>query len=192
MTEDGKKVLDFIKEIRRFSEELASLLETVDDLMMKNGWTATGGTTYANCSSQSLDLAKRWYPYDLFRFYQNQKFKSILTFVSIILEEDIYWMEEPPATPINEPLISAGYFHYNKGEKIKLDTGNYWLARWHEFIENRKDDGRIYDKWQENWEEIGENPFHSYMCFGYPLISINSTAEIESKIVKHLLDNLPK
>lgn len=151
MTEDGKKVYEFIKEIRRFSENLALLLKTVDDLMIKKGWiTATGNLTYANESSKSLDLPMRWYPYDLFRFYQNQNYKSILTFVSIILDEDIYWMSKPPATPINEPLISAGYFVSYEKEDIIINTNNYWWARWYEKKENRIDDGRI---WQEDYKD---------------------------------------
>ncbi|MDO9098222.1 MAG: hypothetical protein Q7U60_08880 [Candidatus Methanoperedens sp.] len=151
MTEDGKKVLEFIKEMRRLSEDLASLLKTVDDLMIKKGWrTATGSLTYANESSKSLDLPMRWYPYDLFRFYQNQNYKSILTFVSIILEEDIYWMSKPPATPINEPLISAGYFVSYEKEDIIVNNNNYWWARWYEKKENRIDDGRI---WQEDYKD---------------------------------------
>ena len=148
MTEDGKKIIEFIKEIRRFSEELASLLKTVDDLMKKNGWiTATGNLTYANESSKSIDLPMRWYPYDLFRFYQNQNYKSILTFVSIILEEDIYWMSKPPATPINEPLISAGYFVFDNEEDNIVKK--HWWARWYEKKENRIDDGTI---WQEDYK----------------------------------------
>lgn len=258
MTEDGKKVLVFIKEIRRFSEEVASSLKTVDDLMIKNGWrTAIGSTTYANESSQSLDLPKRWYPYDLFRFYQNQNYKSVLTFVSIILEEDTYWMSKPPATPINEPLISAGYFVFDNKEDIIFNRENYWWARWYETKENRIDDGRI---WQEDYKDetritneqwnqfdkywnkteyadltidvfskiLGKDikipegietekkpdddhankkvadefyqtvkamkiiDFQSFKCFGYPLISITNATDVELKVVKPLLDLLPK
>lgn len=194
MTEDGKKILEFIKEIRRFSVEIASLLKTVDDLMERNRWvTVTGSTTYAS-SSQSLDIPKRWYPYDMFRFYKNANYKDILTYTSIILDEDPWLMVEPPLTPINEPLITAGYFHYNKGEKIEVNStkDNYWWARFYEYAENRKDDGTIYgskENWQEDWGE--EYPFHTFEIFGYPLVAVTNANEVESKIVKPLLDLLP-
>src|SRR3989304_9488048 len=143
MNENGKKVLVFIKEIRRFSEELTLLLRTADSLMNKERWiSATKNTTYAS-SSNSLQDAKRWYPFDLFRFYHNSKNPFILAFVSIILEED-EWMDESPKTPITEPLVTAGYFVFNDKEDINISGENYWWARWYEFKENRIDDGRIW------------------------------------------------
>lgn len=255
MTEDGNKVQEFIKEIRRFSEELTLLLRTVEPLMNEERWiTATGNTAYAS-SSYSLQNAKRWYPFDLFRFYLNPKYPLILAFVSIILEED-KWMGEPK-TPINEPLVTAGYFVFDNKEDTNLN-GNYWWARWYELMENRIDDGRIWQEDckdeiripQEQWKQFDEywqkteyedltieaiskilrkditipegieteknlddnlanqnvadefyeavkamkqkNPFHSFKCFGYPLISVTNAADVESKIVKPLLDLLPK
>jgi hypothetical protein len=141
MTEGGKKVIEFIKEIRRFSEELTLLLKTAESLMNKDGWiTATGNTTYSS-SSYSLQEAKKWYPFDLFRFYRNSKYPLILAFVSIILEE-VEWMGEPP-TPITEPLVTAGYFVFDNKEDIIVNNNNYWWARWYELMENRIDDGRI-------------------------------------------------
>jgi hypothetical protein len=149
MTEDGKKVIEFIKEIRRFSEELTLLLKTAESLMNKEGWnTATKNTTYAS-SSNSLQEAKRWYPFDLFRFYRNSKYPLILAFVSIILEED-NWTAEPPKTPITEPLVTTGYFVFDKKEDVIVKNENYGWARWYEMKENRIDDGRI---WQEDYKD---------------------------------------
>lgn len=190
MTEDGKIILEFIKEIRRFSEEIASLLETVDDLMMRSRWvTIIGSTAYAS-SSQSLDFPKRWYPYDLFRFYKNQHYTEILICISIILDEDLWLMGKPPATPIYEPLITASYFHYKKGEKIEVNSSkdNYWWARAYENLEDRIDDGTPYIC--EDW--IEESPIQSSEHFVYPLTSVINAADVESKIVKPLLDGLPK
>ena len=257
MTEDGIKIIEFIKEIRKFSEELTLLLKNVESLMNEDGWiTATRNTTYAS-SSNSLQEPKKWYPFDLFRFYLNQKYPLILAFVSIILDES---MDERSKTPITEPLVTTGYFVF-KNKEDNILNGNYRWARWYELIENRIDDGRIYGKdWGENgddepqitqkqWEQFyqlwddtlyseynskvaqkhledcgialdlsaikgdgdeyadivlkvvkamgpnrGEEDSHfqSYKCFGYPLISITTPAEIESKIVKPLIDILPK
>ncbi len=146
MTENGKKIMEFIKEIRRFSEELTLLLKTAESLMNKDGWiTATGNTTYSS-SSYSLQEAKRWYPFGLFRFYNNSKYPLILAFVSIILDED-EGVDEPPKTPITEPLVTAGYFIFDNKENI--DNLKYRWARWYELKENRIDDGRI---WQEDYK----------------------------------------
>lgn len=187
MTEHGKKIIEFIKEIRRFSEELASLLKTVDDLMKKNGWiTATGNLTYANESSKSLDLPMRWYPYDLFRFYQNQNYKSILTFVSIILEEDIYWMSKPPATPINEPLISAGYFVFDNEEDNIVKK--YWWARWYELKENRVDDGSIWHEDYKNETIITKEQWNQFEKYwnktDYADLTIDAFSKILGKDIK--------
>lgn len=257
MTEDGKKVHEFIKEIRRFSEELTLLLRTVEPLMNEERWiTATGNTTYAS-SSNSLQNAKKWYPFDLFRFYLNPKYPLILAFVSIILEED-KGSDESPKTPITEPLVTAGYFVFDNKEDTNPSNGNYSWARWYGLKENRIDDGRIWQEdfkdeiciTQEQWKQFKEywdntyyadltieafskilgkdikipegietekkpdddeanqivadefydtikamkqkNPFRSFKCFGYPLTSVTNAADVESKIVKPLLDLLPK
>ncbi|GFO95881.1 hypothetical protein ig2599ANME_0062 [groundwater metagenome] len=186
MTEDGKKVLVFIKEIRRFSEELTLLLKTADSLMNKKGWiTATKNTTYAS-SSNSLQDAKRWYPFDLFRFYHNSKYPLIVAFVSIILEED-EWMGEPPKTPITEPLVTAGYFVFDDKEDINLSSENYWWARWYELKENRIDDGRI---WQEDYKNEATityeqwNQFDKYWKTEYEDLTIDAFSKILGKDIK--------
>jgi hypothetical protein len=187
MTEDGKKILEFVKEIRRFSEEIALLLKTADDLMKRSGWvTIKGNTAYAS-SSQSLDIPKRWYPYDLFRFYKNQHYTEILICISIILDEDL---EEPPATPINEPLITANYFQYKKGEKIEVNStkSNFYWARVYEQKKDRKDDGTPFIP--DDWED--DSPIQSSKHFGYSLTSVKNAADVETKIVIPLLDDLPK
>lgn len=234
MTENGMKVLEFIKEIRRFSEELTSLLKTTESLMNRDGWiTATGNTIYGS-SSYSLQDAKRWYPFDLFRFYQNSKYPLILAFVSIILEEDedkwIKWMDESPKTPIIEPLVTAGYFIFQNKEDITLknekritqqqwrEFENYWNETLYkdltidafskilekginipEAIETEKNPNeelankKIADAFYEIVKSMKpKNPFRAFKCFGYPLMSVTNATIVESKIVKPLLDSLPK
>ncbi len=99
-------------------------------------------------------------------------------------------MGEPPATPINEPLIIASFFNYKTGEKIEVNStkDNYWWARVYEKSEDRIDDGTPYIF----EDRIEESPIQSSEHFGYPLTSVINAADIESKIVKPLLDSLPK
>lgn len=180
MTENGKKVIEFIKEIRRFSEELALLLQTIDSLMYKDDWiTATRNTTYS-LSSYSLQEAKRWYPFNLFRFYTNSKYPLILAFVSIILEED-KWMDELPKTPITEPLVSAGYFVFDN--KVDINNIKHKWARWYELKENRVDDGSIWHEDYKNETIITKEQWKQFDKYWWDTDYADLTIDAFSKIL---------
>jgi len=103
-------------------------------------------------------------------------------------------IDEEYEEELTEPLITAGCFDYGKGKHVSNNWKNwYWHARWYGYMENRIDDGRIYapkENWQEDWG--AEYPFQSYKCFGIPLISITNASDIESKIIKPLIELIPK
>ena len=85
-------------------KDISRLLETVDDLMEKNGWNPAWKTQKNLCllqTSTSLKKPHQWMPSEIFRFYKkNDGYK--LSFVSILLDDDIdEWYT------ILEPLIKA-------------------------------------------------------------------------------------
>lgn len=188
MSEDGEKILKFVKEIRKLCHNMSLLLMTVDEQMGSKDWEKAGNTAIAD-SSASVDIPERWFPETIFRFYKNTKYPNILVFVSILLDDIEYYAKYPEE--IKEPLITAGYFDCGEGEKV--EHWEYYYAKCYGDTENRIDDGRIYQS-KENWkEEWGETyNFQSYKCFGIPLISITNASDIESKIIKPLVELISK
>jgi hypothetical protein len=192
MSEDGENILKFVKEIRKLCNKISLLLVTIDEQMGSKGWEKAGvknkNTAIAD-SSASVETPERWFPETIFRFYINTKYPNILVFVSILLDDIEYWAKYP--VEIKEPLITAGYF--DNGINNKVDTWEYNYAKLYGYMENRIDDGRVYESkenWQEDWDD--ECTFQSYKCFGIPLISMTNASEIEFKIIKPLVELIPK
>jgi hypothetical protein len=86
MSEDGEKILKFVKEIRKLCHNMSLLLMTVDEQMGSKDWEKAGNTAIAD-SSASVDIPERWFPENIFRFYINTKYPNILVFVSILLDD---------------------------------------------------------------------------------------------------------
>jgi archaellum biogenesis ATPase FlaH len=70
MSEDGEKILKFVKEIRKLCHNMSLLLMTVDEQMGSKDWEKAGNTAIAD-SSASVDIPERWFPETIFRFYIN-------------------------------------------------------------------------------------------------------------------------
>lgn len=192
MNEDGKNILRMIKENKKIFEEIALLLKTSDELMQKRGWDNVGsGAT--NNMSKSLNEPHKWLPHYLFRIYFKEEHEHILAYVSILLDDDIHKSYDDIIT---EPLITAGYFDYGEGNKVKEYES--WYTKWYGYcMKKGREDGIIYEaknNWKKEWEENFSEKFHFeyYKCFGIPLISITNASELESKIVNQLLDIIPK
>lgn len=192
MSEDGQNILKMIKQNNKLYGQVSLLLQTADEQMEMKGWEAYNSTAMYGMS-KILSDPKRWFPNYLFRFYEHDDCENIVVYISILLDDDIYGRYE---TKLSEPLITAGFFDYGKGKEA--DEWEYWYAKWYGFHrEIDKDDGTIYEaekNWKTKWEEKLNDKFdfESYKCFGYPLISITSAVEIESKIINKLLELISK
>lgn len=194
MSEDGENISKLLKEIRKLCNQISLLLVTVDEQMGSNGWEKAGiknKNTAIAYSSASVETPKRWFPDTIFRFYINTNYPNILVFVSIILDDNQIDDFVNYPVEIKEPLITAGYF--DNGSNNKVDKWEHYYARLYGDMENRIDDGRVYESkenWQEDWDP--ECHFQSYKCFGIHLISITNSSDIGSKIIKPLIGLIPK
>jgi hypothetical protein len=195
MNENGKTIIDLIKEVRQLSEDLHLLLSTADGLMKEKGWEPFKNKSIKTAMTEhspSLDIPEEWYPYYLFRFYRKDK-SNFLLFISVLLYNDNEGHYE-----ITEPLITAGYFDYGQ-EKVTFNTFEYWYAKWFGYLKE-KADGIIHssdDNWKDKWKTFSNEdsrinyPFIKWMCFGLPLTNITNSDELKSKIIKPLIDKLP-
>lgn len=192
MSENGKNIINVIKEIRQLSEQIHLLLSTSDELMKEKGWEPFNKTVMVE-HSNSLDIPEEWYPYYLFRFYKKDK-SNFLLYIGILLYND----NEGYYEITEQPLITAGYFDYGQN-KVTLNTFEWWYAKWFGYLEE-KADGIIYssdDNWKDNWKASSNEdskinyPFINWKCFGLPLTNITNSDELQSKIIKKLIDILP-
>jgi len=183
MTNDGKNILNNVKQMKIIFKDISRLLETVDDLMEKNGWNPAWKTKNLCLLQTSTSLKKphQWMPSEIFRFYKkNDGYK--LSFASVLLDDDL-----DENYTISEPLITAGYF--DLGDK-KVDYPDYGWPRIYGFAKNEEDNGTItpFKGGIELAKDRKYNfPFESGEGFGWPLTSIKNTEDIQNKIIIPLI-----
>lgn len=182
MSEDGKNILNNVKQIKIVLKDIARLLETVDDLMLKEDWNPAWSNTSIAYSSSSIKHPEGWIPSEIFRFYKKKNDNHRLSFVSVLLDDD----REQHYTII-EPLVTAGYFDF--GNKEVDNKWSYSWSRSYGYHDNTEHDGRIvpFIEEIENEDNTNSYPFDSGKGFGWPLTSIKNTKDIQSKIIEPLL-----
>jgi len=193
MNEDGKNMLNLFKELKEVNGKISLLLQDIEAHMKKEGWEADDSTVMSDTSA-SVYSPEKWFPCFLFRFYKNTKRKNILAYVSVLLDDDIYGHYNI----VDEPLITAGYFEYDKSK----DIGEDWIyeySKWFGYTENHKINGKIkpYKNWKDDFGKIFKLKYEkvyeqieNWECFGLPLTSIANSQDIKTKIVTPLLNIL--
>lgn len=187
MTEDGVKLTGFIEEVLRFCKQVSDMLGAADRLMGESGWRPWSNTAAYERSGHIYEPNK-WFPCEVFRFYATEDNLSILPFISVLLFDRYNEFYD-----FNEPLITAGWFDYGKGKKIGKNW-YYWYARFHGYIENRKDDGTLYSvtpasDWPEDQQKYNFK-FRDFHTFGLPLISIQTAEDLKTKVTDILLNHI--
>ncbi|MFA5771963.1 MAG: hypothetical protein WC974_04450 [Thermoplasmata archaeon] len=181
MTDDGKNILEMMRQLRKLDQQLSLLLKSADEQMNRAGWEAFNNTVMSD-SSGSLENPLKWSPDCLFRFYLNGEYPHVLFFVSVILDDDVQ-----KEYKITEPLITAGCFDAGRGKNVKILDWRWRYAKCYARLENSVHDGEVYaskSNWQKDWDD---SKYKLYKCFGYPLVSISTAEDIETKIVQPLL-----
>jgi hypothetical protein len=131
---------------------------------------------------------KQWVPDTFFRFYRLKEHNNLLIFVSVFVDDDV---SQEYKLKLDEPLISAGFFDYEKG-KDAGENFDYWYSSWLAYFVSFIEHGKIYESrpgWKEGQKE--DYPFESWKCFGTSLISVNNAEDVNQKIIKPLMDLLP-
>mgnify|MGYP001568595060 CR=1 FL=1 len=192
MTDSGKELSGSIRQFRKMFIDLSKLLQTVDELMRNEGWVYPPSDRGSQnnvvlAASATINYPERWMPYVLFRFYTKPNRPSILSYVSVLLDDDVdgeYRLEEP--------LVTAGFFDYGNKE---ADQWEAWWCKWHMYSDeaDRKDDGSVissYGGWKEEWkkEEQGITyPFEEFKVFARPLVELTTPEIVKAKITDELL-----
>ena len=186
MSTHGRELLAFIQEIRALSKQLADLLGAADKLMVEEGWErATAQNIAHGSSSQSLDLPKKWFPYEVFRFYRQEEGR-VIAFISVLLDHD-----RKGEYKLDEPLITAGWFEFLSTAPSVVPSDKLWWARFHGYMKNRRDDGTLMQvSPRQDWGtdyRADWYPYERAYSLGVPLAEITSAAQLQERVVKPLL-----
>lgn len=191
-TSQGVELLRFVQEIRKLCSQLADLLGTSDKFMSDAGWEIATAQNIAYASpSQSLDKPRKWFPHEVFRFYQHVDNARVITFVSALLDDD-----RKGEYMLDEPLLSAGWLEFVDKAIDRVPSELWWWARFHGYMPKRRDDGSLNeispktawpDDYRPNWY-----PFERAVTFAHPLIAIGDSAALQERIIAPLLTALSR
>ena len=185
MKQQGKDILEAVRQVRRFHCEVASLLGTAAALMDMRGWTGAGGNIATAGGSTAIYAPQLWGPQMAFRFFKHPKAPNVLAFVSVIID-DVDREER-----VQEPLISAGFYDYGDDGK----AGNNWqydYARWHLGMPGRTDDGAPYSTDPRQTWPKSSHPMQRVTTFALPLVSVGDGSTLEQRVVEPLVAEIRK
>jgi len=189
MSDAGTNLSGFIQEILKLCKQISDMLGAADRLMGEDGWQPISNTA-AFERSGSLYEPQKWFPSEVFRLYISENSPHILAFVSVLLFDRYKEFDH-----FTEPVISAGWLDYGTGKKVGKNW-EYWYARFHGYMEDRKDDGALCEltpsaDWPQDQKKY-DYKFKTANTFGFPLMSINTAEDLKSKITDQLLDHIAK
>jgi hypothetical protein len=175
MEENGKNIIQVIKHVQKFFNEIAQVIQKVDDLMGRDGWNHLYKNIITDDVSRHLENPDGWLPYMNFRVYVKEGDENTLK--GITFNYDI---------ENEQPRIMVGKVEF-KDRKKMITWENYWIIwKLWELDENetKKLDGTVYDSFKCKSTELTKEA----KLFAYNLVDINNEADITNKIVKPLLN----
>ena len=141
---------------------------------------ATAGSTAVANGSHSVAQPQDWLPREFFRFYTSPAFPHILAFVSVVLHAP------GKGYRLEQAIVVAGWIDYGVGSSV--GHWEYWFARWHFWMGDREDDGKLCTQdpqiWTKSKPPVGVKQAST---FALPLEEVTSGQVLRERIVDRLL-----
>jgi hypothetical protein len=187
---EGGELLGFVREVKKFSVQLANLLAAADELMDADGWElATSQNIAFTAQSASLAKPQQWFLNEAFRFYRKPNDSRINAMVSILLDSHTGGDYE-----LTEPLITAGWLRRAADTRpAAVGSESWWYSRAHGYAPAGTAYGAVARleprlAWPKEFESRPEwYAFDRVDTFAAPLAAITSTEALEERIVRPLL-----
>ena len=178
----GKKILEVLRWVGQFYKEITQFIQTVDNLMSKEGWQPLYSNPVTAGGSSSLDHPEQWFPYMNFRVYFKKDNPDLIK--GITLSYDFEKREQP--------IIIAGTIE----KKAKwLRDYDYWviLDLWvTDENQTKKRDGTVYSKFSCTKGKrncyVDTSIIKKAELFAYNLTDIRNENDIKNKITNKLLE----
>ncbi|HOD83603.1 MAG TPA: hypothetical protein PKG77_19470 [Phycisphaerae bacterium] len=179
MSDKGPNILKAIRQVRTLHGQVALLLQTAESMIKKSGWTPAWGNN-AVSGSNSILAPDWWAPIAASRFFHVAEYPNLLAFISVLLDD----VEEQ--NRLQEPLVTCGWIDYGKGTTA---GGNFfwWYCRAHLFQADHVEDGSIFSGARQQLYPKSNYPIKRISTFALPLASINSSDDLQAKVIDVLL-----
>lgn len=189
-SETGTQLAGFIRAVRGLCGSVAGLLATADGMMASHGWEPVGGSQCWGDMSFAIDFPARWFPFEVFRFFQSAQASNVLAVITVVLDG----RGEEGSHPPEEPVVGALWFHYGTEKPGARQNGwDWWYARWTTYFEPAP-----HGVWQtQRVADLSDTDRarHSYRFervrgFTIPLADVTNAGVLESRIVEPLLADI--
>ena len=166
-------IIQAIRNVRRFTEDVGKLLATARDVLKKAGWQSR--STQAISVSTSLNLPHNWLPQDAFWFVFNPNYPNHLVVISVVFDN----VEVP--VHLKLPVVVTGIVRFSAPVR-----GN-WRFSWSRLVDvtDATPNGVFRDV---PLKALGDPvDFHGAEIAVWPLRSITSAEIIERQVLEPLL-----
>ncbi len=178
MTEEGGRILEAIRQMRRLHEDISLLLRTADAAMGENGWkNAKNDNTALYDMSWSVDRPRQWMPWEVFRFYRSDNLGTVLASIAVLLDDG--------ENSLSEPLVTGAYFEF--GDDLTAVKYPNWIGGIYKATSGNTADGRFFKIPRQGLEKGWDLDFESAWCFAHPLVEVTSEEFLRNEIVEKLL-----
>ncbi len=185
MSDQGEIIIATFQQARRFCEQVAILIQTTNSVMEEHGWVSCVGSAVSH--SSSTNSADEWLPYFAFCYFESKERPRFLPFLGVLFD---YIDDDAKVQPIQEPLVTAGWYDY--GKDGKRETYFLWHAVIHVYIPGWKADG--------SWAEAKPNEvfpknfgkLSSLRCrsFALPVLSLQNTEDLTRLVIDPLIADI--
>lgn len=178
MRKDGENAIQLIRQMKILYREISLVLQTADKYMEEHDWKSKSGNTSVTWSYH-IAYPDWWIPQDIFRFYCKEGLEHLLPFISVIL------FDRDNEAKLSQPLLSAGFFDYEKGNDISI--WEYWYAHLHINQDSYEIDGKLR---QLILKDSDTYPFKKAYSLAIPLMDIANSQSLVDRIIEPLLDGI--
>ena len=177
MSDDGKQILQSIRNFRSYLENIGKLLSTAGAMLEKRGYEIYSNTASVGVSN-SIERPNYWILRDAFRFLTHKNGR-ILVVISVILDD----LDNPDS--LEQPLVSAAWFKYSK----EVGDWEWHFSRIILCVQEYSLDGRMMEVPPET-EIISGYKILSSQALAVPLLEIQSERDIAEKIITPLVESI--
>jgi hypothetical protein len=190
-SEEGRKLVELVSQMRRLYLDLAGLLGTFEDLTGAAGWERAHDDTCLASMSAAQARPDRWSPREVFRFVKHDRRPGILGVACVLLEN----RGEKEQRAFDEPLVATSWLDF-AGERLgppgKGKLWDWWYARWHTYLDSYE-----YSSWvRRPVESFPESErveegyrFRSLSSRVVPLSSVVDSQTLQALVVQPFLED---
>ncbi len=174
--DDGKNLIQMLRDVRTYFSEVAKLLGVAESMMEEHGLELAEKPAHKYGSSM-LSYPGDWLPYVAIRMFKLSQ-PNVRVFVSVIMD-----LNPDYDADFKQPIVCSGWIDF--GDQSPEVVTTYWVPSSHVRVGHHPADG----KWHTTRNLESKNSIE-LRAFGVPLLSIQGEPELQSLVLQPLIKEI--